>query len=153
MNQEFNVQNASKVLIFLFKKFDDVIFLSILAPNSYNIPETIGGYDNVHYQAPKYTMGGKEGDIWTTNKNPGPGSYNVTETDKLKQKAPAYSISQKTNIPTDKSKKPGPGAHSPEKVSNNRNIHLSYSFDYFVNSCPMLYDAILINQNRQNLLF
>ncbi|GFT49318.1 outer dense fiber protein 3 [Trichonephila clavipes] len=113
-------------------KYKDPKLDDVPAPNSYNIPETIGGYDNVHYQAPKYTMGGKEGDIWTTNKNPGPGSYNVTETDKLKQKAPAYSISQKTNIPTDKSKKPGPGAHSPEKVV----MQHSPSFSFGIRHSP-----------------
>ncbi|GFR22233.1 outer dense fiber protein 3-B [Trichonephila clavata] len=66
------------------------------------------------------------------NKNPGPGSYNVTESDKLKQKAPAYTISQKTNLPTDKSKKPGPGAHSPEKVV----MQHSPSFSFGIKHSP-----------------
>ncbi|GBN05956.1 Outer dense fiber protein 3, partial [Araneus ventricosus] len=99
---------------------------NVPAPNSYNIPDTIGGWDNINYQSPRFTMGGKEGDIWGTNKNPGPGSYNVAETDKIKQKSPAYTMSHKTDIPTDKSKKPGPGAHSPEKVVMQHSP--SYSF-------------------------
>ncbi|GIZ02225.1 outer dense fiber protein 3 [Caerostris extrusa] len=102
------------------------------APNSYNIPDTIGGYDNFNYQAPKYTMGGKDGDIWGTNKNPGPGSYNVAETDIIKQKSPAYTMSQKTNIPSDKSKKPGPGTHSPEKVV----MQHSPSFSFGIKHSP-----------------
>ncbi|KFM81897.1 Outer dense fiber protein 3-B, partial [Stegodyphus mimosarum] len=120
----------------------------IPAPNSYHIPETIGGHDSTHYQAPSFTIGGKEGDIWTTNKNPGPGSYNVPEADKVKQKSPAYSLSYRTNVPKDKSKKPGPGAHCPEKVV----MQHSPAFSFGIRHSPFAHqyqkDASVRNTNR-----
>ena len=47
---------------------------------------------------------------------PGPGTYKITSTDRVKRKMPAYTIKGRNYMPCDNTQKPGPGAHSPEKV-------------------------------------
>jgi hypothetical protein len=74
--------------------------------------------EGTYKKAPSYTISGRGKDVIDSRVgNPGPGKYESSNLNAMKEKAPSYSLSNRTVLPSDDTKKPGPGAHSPEKVS------------------------------------
>ena len=61
-------------------------------------------------------MGQKIEDPGDKMKVPGPGSYNSTNINILKDQSPAYTMRSRTELISDKTPKPAPNAYCPEKV-------------------------------------
>jgi len=84
----------------------------------YNVPPVLGNCpEGTKKKAPAYTMSGRGKEpVDFRATNPGPGKYDQSNMNMVRNKAPSYSLSTRTTLPSDDTKKPGPGAHSPEKV-------------------------------------
>lgn len=64
---------------------------------------------------------------------PGPGTYQVVDSQLYGARSPAYSILGRTQLPGDNSKKPDPGAYNPEKVLWARGCRLTlYSLHLYL---------------------
>lgn len=101
------------------------------APNSYSLPNILGGRSYSKFSLPVYSMTGRSkiGSFHEDlQRTPGPGTYAVTNPTIYKNKGPAYSMTARNQLPSDSTRKPGPGAHSPEKVTYNKQKAAQYSF-------------------------
>ena len=90
-------------------------------PNTYSVPSMIGKTPiGGKASAPAASISGRNkiGSFHEDlQKTPGPGAYNLVDTNHYKDKLPAYSLVGRNIMPGDSTTKPGPGAHAPENVS------------------------------------
>ncbi|XP_064619539.1 ciliary microtubule associated protein 1A-like [Lineus longissimus] len=115
----------------------------IPAPSSYSLPTLIGARQPNKRTFPSYSMTGrsKTGSFSEDlAKTPGPGQYNATEPNIVKQKSPIFSMLGRSYMPGDNTNKPGPGAHRPELVVINKHqppkFSLGIRHSEFV--CPII---------------
>lgn len=87
--------------------------------NSYTLPSLLGSKVPTKHSSASHSMTGRAktgGFSEDLAKTPGPGRYQTTHPNTVKNKAPQYSMLSRSYMPGDSTRKPGPGAHSPEKV-------------------------------------
>ncbi|KAI5098014.1 outer dense fiber protein 3-B [Silurus meridionalis] len=100
-------------------------------PAAYLLPPVLGPKSVNKRSAPSVSLSGRsqigsfDEDL---KKTPGPGTYQVVETNLYRFKFPQYSITGRNDLRGDGSKKPGPGAHYPEQVTLTRSKAPSFTF-------------------------
>lgn len=100
------------------------------SPNSYSLPSLLGSKVPTKRSSASHSMTGRAktgGFSEDLAKTPGPGRYQTTHPDTVKNKSPQYSMLSRSYMPGDSTRKPGPGAHSPERVYVNKKSAPSFS--------------------------
>jgi len=116
------------------------------APNKYMLPSVFSKtVQSQIQQAPASVMGARLPEILPSNrKNPGPGTYNLTDMNTYTRKMPVFSMrGNRTDIMCSKSaaKTPGPGAYLQMKQANSSQKS-SPQFSFGVKHSPYITQAV-----------
>ncbi|XP_029900429.1 outer dense fiber protein 3-like protein 2a [Myripristis murdjan] len=92
---------------------------AVPAPNSYNLPNLLGGHVPNKPSSASYSFSGRRkvgSPSEDLSMTPGPGRYRTTNPDIYQHRQPSFTMQSRTKRPVYASVIPGPGTHSPEKV-------------------------------------